>query len=161
PLLCHLLVERGEIERAAKALAALSNGGPEADALTLAELLAARGRLRLVQGRPRLAQQDFTEAGRRLEEVGIITPTGVPWRSGASLASVRLGDREMAAALATEELELARAADAPRATGLALRAAALAEADAAVRMDCLAQAAAALEGAGDRLEQSRTLGELG
>jgi DNA-binding CsgD family transcriptional regulator len=59
--------------------------------------------------RPRDALSDAIEAGRRLQlGMGSVGPGVVAWRSTAALAHLALGERDDAARLAGEELELAR-----------------------------------------------------
>ncbi|HEU4812439.1 MAG TPA: LuxR C-terminal-related transcriptional regulator [Nocardioides sp.] len=80
----------------------------------------ARGELASALSEPELAATHFATAGALVagpdEDVEL-----VPWRAGLALASVRLGRRPEAAALATEQLEHARATGSPYAVAYALR----------------------------------------
>lgn len=116
----ELHVVRGRLDEAERVLAA---AGPEmrAQSFFSALLLLARGRLRAAQGRHREALDDFLALG-RLESDAVRAPSLWPWRSEAALALVATGEPERAAALAAEEVELARAAETPRALAAALRA---------------------------------------
>ncbi len=117
-VLTWALVEGGDLAAAEDALA--SGGEPEAQhALLAAYLLHARGRLRAAQGRWDEALGDHLAAGAALPNPN---PGALPWRSSAAVAASRCGDAERAAALAAEEVELARRWGAPRPLGMALRA---------------------------------------
>ena len=106
------------------------------------------------------ALEAFLETGRRLGELLAVNPTVLPWRSEAGLAAQRLGRHEQARALIAEELALAERFGAPRAIGVARRAAGLLErGDAAVER--LRSAVEPLAACGARVEQARTLIELG
>ena len=84
----------------------------------------------------------------------------LPWRSEAGLAAQRLGRHDQARTLIAEELALAERFGAPRAIGVARRAAGLLErGDAAVER--LRSAVEPLAACGARVEQARTLVELG
>ena len=84
----------------------------------------------------------------------------LPWRSEAGLAAQRLGRHEEARSLIADELALAERFGAPRAIGVARRAAGLLErGDAAVER--LRSAVEPLAACGARVEQARTLIELG
>jgi DNA-binding CsgD family transcriptional regulator len=161
PLKAAALIERGELEHAAGTLEAAVGREEQLDAITAIEVVAARATLRLAQGRPRLALQDFVDCGARLDAAGIRNPAVVPWRSGAALASARLGDPAQARRLAGRELELAREADAPRAVAVALRAAALAQEHPERRVALLREAAEAAGHAGDILGRAHALCRLG
>lgn len=84
----------------------------------------ARGELASALSEHELAATHFATAGAL-----IAGPDGdldeeaemVPWRAGLALAAVRLGRRPEAAALAIEQLELARATESPYAVAHALR----------------------------------------
>ena len=82
---------------------------------------AARGRLRLAQGRPPEALADFKRCARmfspdvwgtEMRDVGYLHA-----RSGAALALLRLGERESALKMARAELADVRVFGAPRAGG--------------------------------------------
>lgn len=161
PLKAAALIEGGELEHAARTLEAAVGREEQLDAITAVEVVAARATLRLAQGRPRLALQDFVDCGARLDAVGIRNPAVVPWRSGAALASARLGDVAQARRLAGRELEHAREADAPRAVAVALRAAALAQEHPERRVALLREAAEAAGHAGDILGRAHALCRLG
>lgn len=80
------------------------------------------GAIAYAEGDSATALVAFEAAGLDLEQVhGVQNPGVLPWRSGAALAAAQLGRRDRAVALATVELEQARAAGLPRALGIALR----------------------------------------
>jgi DNA-binding CsgD family transcriptional regulator len=84
----------------------------------------------------------------------------VPWREGAALAHLRLGDKAAARKLAADAVQRAQRFGARRALGYALRAAALVE-DGPARIVGLGQAQAELEAANAPLELARVSCELG
>ncbi len=61
------------------------------------------------------ALEDFLEAGRRMESLGIRNPAVLPWRSRAAVAAAGAQDQARAMSLAAEEVQLARAFGADRA----------------------------------------------
>ena len=159
-VLVDALIERGELEAAAEAVAESGIGGPLPELMQLNIVLESRGRLRLAQGRVHEALADFRECGRRLEGWGVRNPGALPWRSSAALALSLLGERDEALALALEEVELARRFEVPRELGIALRAAGLVEGgDGGIER--LREAVAVLEGSPARLELGRALTDLG
>jgi hypothetical protein len=125
---------------------------------------AARGRLRLAQGRAADALADFQACGALFgaDVWGMpIRETGyVHARSGAALALLRLGQRQRACQLADAELADVRVFGAPRALGIALRAAGLARGG-QEGLALLRESVAALDGSPALLERARSLAELG
>jgi DNA-binding CsgD family transcriptional regulator/uncharacterized protein YfiM (DUF2279 family) len=121
-LLIKVLVDQGKLDDAEEALAPLD---PQAGSgfASAWGLRFARGLLRVAQGRVAEGLEDVLGLGADLTRVGVTCPSYVPWRSEAALAQLALGDRDSAARLAEEELELARAFGAQRALGVAKRAA--------------------------------------
>ncbi len=101
------LMEQGRLEEAA---AVMSRGGArEASEILRADVfLDRRARLRMLRGDLPGGLEQLLEAGRRFEAVGGRNPAFMPWRSQAALALLQLDRPEEAAALAQEELELAR-----------------------------------------------------
>jgi DNA-binding CsgD family transcriptional regulator len=158
-VLVEALVDQGELEAAADALAPLDSeaeGGFLPDAI----LRFARGRLRIAQGRVSEGLEDLLGVGTVLTQALVTSPAFLPWRSEAALAKLALGDREPAARLAEEELELAQAFGAPRALGVAKRAAGLVAGG--VRGELLLREAVdAFEHGDSRLERARALSDLG
>jgi DNA-binding CsgD family transcriptional regulator len=137
------------------------------EALALAETGAqpglgwVRGHVLLAGGDAQGALDSLLAEGALLEDVlGLANPAVVPWRSGAALAALALGDPARARELVEPELERARELGVPRAFGRALRVAALtAEGD--ERLAMLEQSTEVLGRSLAALEQARTLGELG
>jgi DNA-binding CsgD family transcriptional regulator len=126
--------------------------------------VAARGRLRLAQGRPAEALADFEKVrklynhetwGMEMRDNGFLHA-----RSGAALALFKLGKQEQARELASLELADARAFGAPRALGIALRVAGLTQNDDAT-MTLLEESVAVLRGSPAQLELGHSLCELG
>ncbi|PVZ13204.1 AAA family ATPase [Actinomycetospora cinnamomea] len=110
-----VLVERGAVEEAAAVLAAGEGH------TGLAYLLAARGRLRLAQGRAAEARDDFAACGERLRLRGMAHPNLLPWRTGLAAALHRLGDEEAAVRAADDAVATGRRYGSPRALADALR----------------------------------------
>lgn len=114
------LIELDDLDGAHRTIeAALDHSSGSAYPTTM--LLLARGRLRLARDLPDAALSDVLEVGRRQEKEGEPNPTLMDWRSLAAEALATLGRTAQAAALAEEEVQLARRFGAPRALGNALR----------------------------------------
>jgi DNA-binding CsgD family transcriptional regulator len=162
-VLSEIAVEAGEIGEAQMLLDLLPQQGWSAGVGTVL-IPAARGRLRLAQGRAADALADFQACGALFgaDVWGMpIRETGyVHARSGAALALLRLGRRQHACQLAEAELADVRVFGSPRALGVALRAAGLARG----RREGLAllrESVAALDGSPALLERAHSLAELG
>ncbi len=149
--LAHCLVERVRLDEAEGGLA------DSAVAVTIAQLLMARARLRLAQHRPGEALADLDECGRRLVRRQVLHPNHLPWQPWSVVALASLGDDEQARARATTALTAAREFGSVRAEGLALWAFGLVDRD----TDVLAAAVAALRRVPAPLERARALVDLG
>jgi DNA-binding CsgD family transcriptional regulator len=155
---CH--IQRAELAHAETALTFIGHPQVESSVHVLF-LLDVRAQLRLAQLRPEAALRDALDAGRRLQEhYGISSPGGVAWRSTAALANLALGDRVRAHDLASEELELARAAGITRVVIRDLRVLGLAERGKR-GLELLAEAVALADSSPSRLEQIHALIDLG
>jgi len=158
-------VTRGAVALLTAGLFALAVLAPveaqlEGNSTLAAQLRVSRGRLRLAQRRPEEALADLMRAGEVATTTKLVSPSCLPWRSQAAQAQLALGDVEAARALATEELELARAFAAPRALGVALRdIGAVTLGSTAERP--LRESVAVLERASATLELARARAELG
>ena len=158
--LIDALLERGDIDGAAKAVEDSPVGGELPELLQFNYLLDSLGRLRLAQGRGTEAIGLLRECGRRLTAWGIRNPGLVPWRSSLATALLSVGEREEALALVEEEVGLAHEFEVPRELGMALRVNGL------VRggdegMARLEEAAGVLMGSQAPLERARALTDLG
>jgi DNA-binding CsgD family transcriptional regulator len=162
-VLSDVAVEAGELGEAQALLDLLPQRGWPAGVGTVL-IPAARGRLRLAQGRDADALADFQacEALLGADVWGMPTrDTGyVHARSGAALALLRLGRYQDARQLADAELADVRVFDAPRALGIALRVAGLARGG-QEGLALLRESAAALDRSPALLERARSLAELG
>jgi DNA-binding NarL/FixJ family response regulator len=81
----------------------------------------ARGALRVAQHRPDEALADLLAAGEGWQALGVTNPAVASWRTAAVAAYRALGQHDEAAALAAEQLALARKAGRPLTLGIALR----------------------------------------
>ena len=155
----EVLTER-DVAQAERALARYGGPEPLPDGKVSNKLLENRAFLRLAQSRPREALADFLELGRRERDLEAGNPALCPYRSGAALALVALGEHDEARAFAADELQLARRFGAPRAIGIALRVSGIC-ASGETRLERLREAVVVLERSQARLEHARALVELG
>jgi DNA-binding CsgD family transcriptional regulator len=162
-VLSDIAVEAGELGEAQALLDLLpQHGWPPGVGTVL--IPAARGRLRLAQGRAADALADF-QACQALFSASVwgmpIRDTGyVHARSGAALALSQLGRHQDARQLADAELADVRVFGAPRALGIALRTAGLARGG-PEGLALLRESVAALDRSPALLERARSLAELG
>ena len=80
-----------------------------------------RGALRVAQHRPDEALADLLAVGEGWQVLGVTNPAVASWRTAAVAAYRALGQPDEAAALAGEQLALARKAGRPLTLGIALR----------------------------------------
>jgi DNA-binding CsgD family transcriptional regulator len=125
---------------------------------------AARGRLRLAEGRPAEALADFEACasmfspdvwGTEIRDVGYVHA-----RAGAAQALLRLGERESARQMAQTELADVRVFGGPRALGVASRVAGLAQGGER-GIELLYESVASLRDSPALLELAHSLAELG
>ena len=157
--LADVLIERGDVDGAAEALASLGIGDDVPDTPHLHTFMETRGRLRVLQGRAREGLAELLELGRRFDAIGGRNPAVVAWRSEAALALRALGEGERARALAQEEVELALRWGAPRTLARALRIAGLV--DDRERLPRLRDAVDAVAESAGLLERAYVLFEYG
>ena len=162
-VLADVAVEAGDLDEAAALLDLLPQAGWPAGVGTVL-IPAARGRLRMAQGRFADAVADFQACGEmfssdvwgvEMRDVGYLHA-----RSGAALALLRLGERADALALAEAELTDVRAFGGARALGIALRVAGLVRGG-EQSVELLGQSVAVLRRSPALLERARSLTELG
>jgi DNA-binding CsgD family transcriptional regulator len=162
-VLADVAVEAGELTEAQAMLDLLPQEGWPAGVGTVL-IPAARGRLRLAQGRAADALADFRVCdamfggevwGMPARECGYVHA-----RSGAALALLRLGQQQRACQFADTELGDARVFGAPRGLGVALRVAGLARGG-QEGLALLRESVAVLGGSPALLERAHSLAELG
>ena len=158
--LADVLLERGDLDAAAAALASVAFGEESPETVHLISFRTSRARLRILQGRTREGLAELRELGHRYEAIGGRNPAVYSWRPPAALALLELGEHEEARRLASEEVELARQWGAPRALGKALRTAGLVEGGEA-GLPLLREAVEVLEDSPAALERARALTEHG
>jgi DNA-binding CsgD family transcriptional regulator len=162
-VLAHVAVEAGDLSEAETLLSLLPQEGWPAGVGTVL-IPAARGRLRLAQGRSAEALSDFQECaamfspevwGAEIRDVGYLHA-----RAGAAQALLRLGERQRAREVAQAELADVKVFGAPRALGIALRIAGLAEGG-SKGLELLSSSVATLRKSPALLERAHSLAELG
>ena len=159
--LVDVLIERGELRRAARLLEKHDLPGehpPDNDSTSL--LRHSVGKLRLAQ-RDAVGAVDMLRACARGQQArGARGPQPLQWAPDLALALHQSGRRDEAAELAKRELELARAAGSARVIGVAERALALVG-DPADRLGLLEAAVTKLASSSARLEHARALVDYG
>jgi DNA-binding CsgD family transcriptional regulator len=162
-VLSDVAVEAGELDEAQALIGLLPQEGWPAGVGTVL-IPAARGRLRLAQGRPAEALADFEACARmfspevwgtEMRDVGYLHA-----RAGAAQALLRLGERESAVETARAELADVRVFGTPRALGIASRVAGLAEGGDR-GLELLHESVASLRDSPAVLELADSLTELG
>jgi DNA-binding CsgD family transcriptional regulator len=149
-------VERGDLD-AADRLAQTAETFGIAKRAHVSDFLVARGRLRIAQGRLEEGVADLLWCGQRRESRGQRWPGD--WKAHAASAVAALGDRQLAARLAGEQLAAARRVGAPGALGMSLRAAAAATGG-GDRLALLREAVSVLEPSSAQLEFAHALADL-
>ncbi|MEU5049269.1 AAA family ATPase [Streptomyces sp. NPDC021096] len=124
------------------------------------ELRYARAVMHAADGSWQDALDDYLSCGRGQSARDFVSPVATPWRSGAALALVGLGQPARALDLAEEELRHARTWGTPRAVGRALRAHGVAM-GCRRGLDSLHEAVAVLRQAPAPVELIETLLDLG
>jgi DNA-binding CsgD family transcriptional regulator len=153
-MLINALVARNELVEAQRCVDRLPDPLPERSEM----LLAARGELRLAQGRTDEAIADFEAVGALLGEE--FHKPIQNWRARLAIALAQTGAREQARALAAAELEQAERWDVPLAIGVALTAAGIADGG-PDGVALLRQAVDVLASTDGRLDHAISLIELG
>ncbi|MET8427736.1 AAA family ATPase [Nocardia sp. NPDC004860] len=163
-ILAYCLIDRGELEEASEVVREASTQLRTGATETLnIWFYMARGRLRLAQGDPEGAKEDFLKTGSLLEVRGFLNPNYVlvPWRSQAGLAAHACGLDAEARELIDKDIELAMQFGLKSTLGAALRAKALI-ASPRPDIELLEKSVRVLEDAGTAsVELARSLLELG
>lgn len=159
--LIEVLIERDELEAADAELQTTGMvTGPVPDNVLFNSLLLMRGHLRLEQGAPEQAVEDYSLFSTWLEEMGFSAagiPSAVPW---ATRALVGVGEQEQARELADKCLAFTRRWGAPTAIAQTLRAFAVSRGG-SEGLEALEEAAALMEKSPRRLEHAHVLADLG
>jgi DNA-binding CsgD family transcriptional regulator len=162
-VLADVATEAGEVDEAQTLLDLLPQEGWPSGVGTVL-IPAARGRLRLAQGRPAEALADFQTCatmfsaevwGTEMRDVGYLHA-----RAGAAQALLRLGDRGRAREVARAELSDVGVFGMPRALGIALRVTGLAEGGER-GLELLRESVATMRNSPAALERAHSLVELG
>lgn len=160
-VLIDVLVERGQLDEADGLLRAAGVGAEVPYTFMLDFLLAARGRLRLAQGRTEEGVDDLVELRRRETAAWPgRCPALFPCGAQAAPGLLALGRRGEARRLAEEDVAAARRWGSPWSLGIALRAAGLV-AGGARGTALLSEAVEVLEPSAFHLEHARALTDLG
>jgi DNA-binding CsgD family transcriptional regulator/predicted negative regulator of RcsB-dependent stress response len=161
--LAEILVERGELDEAERMLsgaASLSSAEMLTSGFTATEVLYARGRLRLAQGRLEDAVADLRAAGQSALGIGNYNPAVCAWRGELAHALLELGQTDEARRVAQDDLERARRVGRPRVQAIALRAAGRVEGG-HKELKMLREAIGLLESSPAQLENARAHHALG
>ena len=154
----RVLIDQGELDDAERTLETIDEL-PAVQPTETAMPLAARGQLRLLQGRHREALEDFLAAGELFSAIGT-NPTLCPWHTGAALAAHQLGRHDRANELLAAATELAEETGTPTHIARVLRTRAHTT-DSEHSTELLRQALSVLEHSQARLERLRCLADLG
>jgi DNA-binding CsgD family transcriptional regulator len=165
------LTRLGRLDEADAVAAVAARREPPPGCIHTMSFLQARGGLRVAQGRHAEALDDLLAAGEGWRGLGIDNPAAASWRTAAAAAQAALGRPQEAAALAAEQLALARRVGTPATLGAALRAHAAAvhaghpgrsgRSVQSVRGESLAEAVGLLETTPARYELALALADLG
>ena len=153
------LTDLGRLDEAEAVAQAAADREPPTGWIHTNLFLQARGALRAAQRRPGAALDDLAAAAAGWRGLYIDNPAMASWRSAAAAAHAALGHREQAAALASEQLALARKTGNPVTIGTALRAHAVVACD--HPEESLSEAVSLLEPTHARHELALTLADLG
>jgi DNA-binding CsgD family transcriptional regulator len=123
-------------------------------------LLESRGRWRAARGDLDGAAADLTASGELHLAWGSVSPAFSAWRSALAVVRLRRGERDEAARLVLEELELARRVGLPRPIGVSLWAHGLMTGG-ETGIEVLSEAVRELERSPARIEHGRALIDLG
>lgn len=156
--LIDALTDLGRLDEADEVAAAAMERPPPEGWLQTTTLLQSRGVLRVAQRRYDEGLRDLLEAAGGWRALGAANPAVASWRTAAVEAYAAAGQEDEAAALASEQVRLARAAGGRLALGVALRVSAPYSEDPAGR---LSEAADLLRRADAPVELARVQADLG
>ncbi len=155
------LVELDRVDEAQAVVDEPDSPGHGADAVGIATIEVARGRVAAARGDHQSAREHLDKAvAASVSLPFLVNPTVLPWRSEAALALHAVGEVEQARALAADEVRLARGYGARRPLGVALRAQALVVGG-DEGLDLLREAVEVLAASPARLEETRARIDLG
>jgi ATP/maltotriose-dependent transcriptional regulator MalT len=158
-MLAHALMEKGQLDAAAAALARIDEPAMR-ERVDYALLLEARARLALLRGDAQAALSDAESARQLLDGVYAMRAPLFDRRPTEALASLASGDHARARQVAQELLEVTRTIDAPAMIARALRVLGLIETGSR-QLELLAEAVSLAEQAAPRLEHVRALVDYG
>ncbi|MEU0879690.1 LuxR C-terminal-related transcriptional regulator [Lentzea sp. NPDC005914] len=149
--LAEVCIEMGQFDEAAPLVT------EDGDLLQHINVVYTRGRLKLASCHAEGALEDLLEAGRRLAAREMPNPALIAWRHHAVRAYLALGNRDDAARLAHEELDLAKRWGSTRVVGTAMMSVGISTDD----VDVLAEAEQLLASSPHRLLHAQSLYWLG
>ncbi|SDP29470.1 regulatory protein, luxR family [Nakamurella panacisegetis] len=159
-LRANVSIERDDLAAAEQALRAAEKLTDSRSMLDLPWLLDSRARLELARHRPSAALEHFQQAGAHLMQELKVEHTVLPWRSGAAMAALAVGDTAQAQQLVSDILAVVERKDALITRGRGLRVQGLLLGGSA-GLALLADSAELLAGTSAELEYGYSLAELG
>jgi DNA-binding CsgD family transcriptional regulator/tetratricopeptide (TPR) repeat protein len=155
------LVELDRLDEAQAVVDEPDSPGHGADAVGVATIEVARGRVATARGDHRAAREHLEKAAAVSVSLPFLfNPTVLPWRSEAALAHHAVGEVAQARALVSDEVRLARTYGAARPLGVALRAQGLVVGG-EEGLELLGEAVEVLSRSPARLEEVRARIDLG
>jgi DNA-binding CsgD family transcriptional regulator len=159
-VLVLILTDCDRTEEATETLELAELTGTVPEGRSGAELLFARGRLRVATGQLVDGVNDLIAGGERFTAHGVHNPALAPWRSAVALPLQQLGQVDAARRYATQEVELARRWGAPEPLANALRVLALLD-EGPRSLTLLEESLILLQPSGERLALARSLLDYG
>jgi DNA-binding CsgD family transcriptional regulator len=156
----RILVQRGELDSAARLQGGLWDGRERVAGAPGAVLLCSRGELRIALGRHVEARHDFLAAAERISWLPYPNPEAFSCFTGLARCEALLGNDDEAQRIAADAVDRARRAGGTRGVGVALRALGLATGG-KEGLELLGEAVVTLAGTRARLQHAEALFEWG